>query len=68
MTDHQEQLELAEKLSRIAAEALEDKKGADFTEIAETVKRTAFKITRVGQLVAREASRRPARVRCCWAA
>ena len=38
--------------------ALEDKKGADFTEIAETVKRTAFKITRVGQLVAREASRR----------
>ena len=38
--------------------ALEDKKGADFTEIAETIKKTAFKITRVGQLVAREASKR----------
>ncbi len=42
----------------VVKHALEDKKGADFTEIAETVKRTAFKITRVGQLVAREASRR----------
>jgi len=31
---------------------------ADFTELAETIKRTAFKITRVGQLVATEASRR----------
>lgn len=31
---------------------------ADITEIADTVKRTAFKITRVGQLVATEASRR----------
>lgn len=31
---------------------------ADITEIANTVKRTAFKITRVGQLVASEASRR----------
>ena len=30
----------------------------DLTELAETIKRTAFKITRVGQLVAREASRR----------
>lgn len=30
----------------------------DFAELAETVKRTAFKITRMGQLVAREASRR----------
>lgn len=38
--------------------ALENLKKADFTEIAETIKRTAFKITRVGQLVAREASRR----------
>ena len=42
----------------VVKHALEDLKGADFTEIAETVKRTAFKITRVGQLVAREASRR----------
>ncbi len=31
---------------------------ADITEIAEMVKKTAFKITRVGQLVANEASRR----------
>ncbi len=31
---------------------------ANITEIAEMVKRTAFKITRVGQLVANEASRR----------
>lgn len=29
-----------------------------FTELAETIKRTAFKITRMGQLVAAEASRR----------
>ncbi|MBO4853269.1 MAG: PFL family protein [Schwartzia sp.] len=42
----------------VVKHALEDLKGADFTEIAETVKRTAFKITRVGQLVAREASKR----------
>jgi uncharacterized protein (UPF0210 family) len=33
-------------------------KDADFTEVAETIKKTAFKITRVGQLVATEASRR----------
>ncbi len=31
---------------------------ADFTELAEIIKKTAFKITRVGQLVAREAARR----------
>lgn len=42
----------------VVEHALEDKKGADFTEIAETIKKTAFKITRVGQLVAREASKR----------
>ena len=42
----------------VVKHALEDLKGADFTEIAETIKRTAFKITRVGQLVAREASKR----------
>ena len=28
---------------------------ADLTELAETVKRTAFKITRAGQLIAKEA-------------
>ncbi len=38
--------------------ALEQVRGEPFDVVAETVKRTAFKITRVGQLVAREASRR----------
>ena len=38
--------------------ALEGMKDAPFDEVAETIKRTAFHITRVGQLVAREASRR----------
>lgn len=38
--------------------ALENVKGKPFDIVAETIKRTAFKITRVGQLVAREASRR----------
>ena len=38
--------------------ALEQIKGQPFDVVAETIKRTAFKITRVGQLVAREASRR----------
>ena len=38
--------------------ALRQIPGADLTEVAETVKRTAFKITRVGELIAREASRR----------
>lgn len=38
--------------------ALERVKGADFDTVAETIKKTAFKVTRMGQLVAREASRR----------
>ena len=38
--------------------ALEHVKGEPFDIVAETIKRTAFKITRVGQLVAKEASRR----------
>lgn len=38
--------------------ALEKVRGADLTTVAETVKKTAFKITRVGQLVAREAAER----------
>ncbi len=38
--------------------ALEEYKGADFETIAEVIKKTAFKITRVGQLVAKEAARR----------
>ena len=33
-------------------------RGADFETLCETIKKTAFKITRVGQLVAQEASRR----------
>ncbi len=38
--------------------ALEQVRGEPFDVVAETIKRTAFKITRVGQLVAREASQR----------
>ncbi len=38
--------------------ALEQVRGQPFDVVAETIKRTAFKITRVGQLVAREASQR----------
>lgn len=42
----------------VVKRALEDMKGADFSQVAETIKKTAFKITRVGQLVAQEASKR----------
>ena len=38
--------------------ALEGVRGESFEVLCETIKRTAFKITRVGQLVAKEASRR----------
>ena len=38
--------------------ALEKIKDGDLTEIAETVKKVAYKITRVGQMVAQEASKR----------
>jgi uncharacterized protein len=38
--------------------ALEDCRGMPFDVVAETIKKTAFKITRMGQLVANEASRR----------
>ncbi len=38
--------------------ALAKVKGQDFGTVAETIKKTAFKITRMGQLVAQEASRR----------
>lgn len=38
--------------------ALTKVKGADFETVSETIKKTAFKITRIGQLVAREASER----------
>ena len=42
----------------VVKKALEAVRGQPFDIVAETVKRTAFKITRVGQLVAREASQR----------
>ena len=38
--------------------ALKKVKGADFETVAETIKKTAFKITRTGHLVAQEAARR----------
>lgn len=42
----------------VVQHAIESIPGADLTELAEMIKRTAFKITRAGQLVAREAARR----------
>lgn len=42
----------------VVKRALEESKGKDFETVCETIKRTAFKITRVGQLVAQEASKR----------
>ena len=42
----------------VVAHALKDCRGKSFDTVAETIKKTAFKITRMGQLVAQEASRR----------
>lgn len=42
----------------VVAHALKACKGQPFDVVAETIKKTAFKITRMGQLVAQEASRR----------
>jgi len=42
----------------VVAHALKSCSGQPFDVVAETIKRTAFKITRMGQLVAQEASRR----------
>lgn len=42
----------------VVSRALDEAVGRDFEFLCETIKRTAFKITRVGQLVAQEASRR----------
>ena len=42
----------------VVAHALKSCKGRPFDEVAETIKKTAFKITRMGQLVAQEASNR----------
>lgn len=42
----------------VVKHALEKVRGESFEVLCETIKRTAFKVTRVGQLVAQEASRR----------
>ena len=42
----------------VVKSALENVRGESFEVLCETIKKTAFKITRVGQLVAQEASRR----------
>ncbi|MEE1050644.1 MAG: PFL family protein [Lachnospiraceae bacterium] len=42
----------------VVKKALESVHGSSFEVLCETVKKTAFKVTRVGQLVAREASER----------
>ena len=42
----------------VVKKALEKVRGKDFGTLCETIKKTAFKITRVGQLVAMEASKR----------
>jgi len=42
----------------VVKKALDQVKGKDFSTVCETIKKTAFKITRVGQLVAHEASKR----------
>lgn len=42
----------------VVKKALESVRGTDFEILSETIKKTAFKVTRVGQLVAKEASKR----------
>ena len=42
----------------VVASAIKRKGNCDFSELADTIKKTAFKITRVGQLIAYEASKR----------
>ena len=42
----------------VVKRALENVRGESFDVVAETIKRTAFHITRLGQLVAQEAARR----------
>ncbi len=41
----------------VVKKAIEEARGENFEVLCETIKKTAFKITRVGQLVAKEASR-----------
>ncbi len=42
----------------VVKKAIEQARGKDFGELCEIIKKTAFKITRVGQLVAQEASKK----------
>ncbi|MBU9737588.1 PFL family protein [Diplocloster agilis] len=42
----------------VVKQALEQVRGENFEVLCETIKKTAFKVTRVGQLVAQEASKR----------
>ena len=42
----------------VVKHAIEQVRGKGFEELCETIKKTAFKVTRVGQLVAGEASKR----------
>lgn len=42
----------------VVKKALESVRETDFETLSETIKKTAFKVTRVGQLVAKEASKR----------
>ena len=42
----------------VVKNALEQVKGQDFTTVCETIKKTAFKITRAGEIVAKEISKR----------
>ena len=42
----------------VVAAAIKEAGTCDFSQLADTIKKTAFKITRVGQLIAAEASRR----------
>lgn len=42
----------------VVKKAIEEVRGQGFEELCETIKKTAFKVTRVGQLVAGEASKR----------
>ena len=42
----------------VVKKALEEVRGQDFSAVATTIKNTAFKITRMGQLVAKEAAQR----------
>ena len=63
---HRQQMEMLQEAAAMKTQIIEDAKKAaaeeakklDITGVADLVKRTAFKITRMGQLVGSEASRR----------